>query len=500
MRTLTSGLVTLLLSSVLAAQTAPLKSELRPWVMDSGSLANPTARPAVVFERIVHVAGAPWLRLMFDQTSLPAGSYVEVISVKDGHSHVLDRDEVARWRDFSAYLNGDLLLVRLTAGPGAAGVRISTKVVDAGVAEPPITPMSQCGPTDDRIPSTDPRSARVVPIGCTAWLISPVNCFLSAGHCCTSSFQTIQFNVPPSNSNGSIQHPGPQDQYVVSTPTVVRVSGGVGNDWCTAKSLRNATSGRHAGEVQGAFFQLGLVTTPPRTIRITGFGTDTDQRVRSQTQQTHAGPQVANTTSMRYQTDTTGGNSGSPVIDETTGHAIGIHTHGGCSTSGSGANAGTRIDVPALAAAITAMKCGDDVSAGYGTFGAGCNGTAGVPLLANAGLPLVGASFVVNLSGARASSSGLLLTGTSNTLWSGIPLPFNLGGVGAPQCNLLVAAHFLEVVATNAVGAAAVTVAIPNDASLLSGKFYQQFTVLDSGANALGYAFTRAGEGTIGNL
>jgi V8-like Glu-specific endopeptidase len=397
-------------------------------------------------------------------------------------------------------MNGDLLLVRLTAGPGAVGVRVATKVVDAGVDEPPITPMSQCGPTDDRAPSTDARVGRAVPIGCTAWLISSVNCFLSAGHCCTASFQTVQFNVPPSNSNGSIQHPGPQDQYVVSTPTVARVSGGVGNDWCTSKTLRNGQTGKHAGEVQGAFFQLGIVTTPPRTIRITGFGTDTDQRVRSQTQQTHSGPQVANTSAMRYQTDTTGGNSGSPVIDETTGHAIGIHTHGGCSTSGSGSNAGTRINLPALSAAIQAMNCGAAVSAAYTTFGAGCAGSAGVPLLANNGLPTTGGSFSLNLSGARASTSAILLTGTSKTIWSGIPLPFRLGGVGAPQCDLLVSANFLSVLATSAVGGATIPTSIPNDASLLSGKFYQQIAVMDSGANALGYAFTHGGEGTIGNL
>ena len=37
-----------------------------------------------------------------------------------------------------------------------------------------------------------------------------------------------------------------------------------------------------------------------------------------------------------------GGNSGSPVVHEETGLAIGIHTHGGCSKSG-GANSGTKI-------------------------------------------------------------------------------------------------------------------------------------------------------------
>src|SRR5690606_2557474 len=58
---------------------------------------------------------------------------------------------------------------------------------------------------------------------------------------------------------------------------------------------------------------------------------------------------------LRYQADTTGGNSGSPVIDDSTGLAIGIHTHGGC-TSSSGANAGTAIEHPALQAALADPK------------------------------------------------------------------------------------------------------------------------------------------------
>jgi hypothetical protein len=43
---------------------------------------------------------------------------------------------------------------------------------------------------------------------------------------------------------------------------------------------------------------------------------------------------------MRYRTDTMGGNSGSPIIDEATGYSVGVHTHGGCTSSG-GNNNGT---------------------------------------------------------------------------------------------------------------------------------------------------------------
>ncbi|TQV77584.1 hypothetical protein FLL45_04535 [Aliikangiella marina] len=54
---------------------------------------------------------------------------------------------------------------------------------------------------------------------------------------------------------------------------------------------------------------------------------------------------------MRYTADTTGGNSGSPIIDEATGEAVGIHSHGGCSSSG-GNNNGTSFFNTALWNAI----------------------------------------------------------------------------------------------------------------------------------------------------
>src|SRR5690606_20127707 len=57
-------------------------------------------------------------------------------------------------------------------------------------------------------------------------------------------------------------------------------------------------------------------------------------------------------TTMRYQVDTTGGNSGSPVIDEATGEAVGVHTHGGCTTAGTGSNSGTSLFNTAFWAAV----------------------------------------------------------------------------------------------------------------------------------------------------
>ena len=60
-------------------------------------------------------------------------------------------------------------------------------------------------------------------------------------------------------------------------------------------------------------------------------------------------------TTVGYVTDTQGGNSGSPVIWEQTGDAVGIHTHGGCSSTG-GNNWGTGANHSALQNAISSPK------------------------------------------------------------------------------------------------------------------------------------------------
>jgi len=60
---------------------------------------------------------------------------------------------------------------------------------------------------------------------------------------------------------------------------------------------------------------------------------------------------------MRYQTDTEGGNSGSPVIDDATGVAVGVHTHGGCTTGGGGNNSGTSTFLAAFWAEVDPTSC-----------------------------------------------------------------------------------------------------------------------------------------------
>ncbi len=320
------------------AQTARLDYHAQSYALDSGQhsgLAGAEAT-AAAYSTVVKMPGAPWVRLQFSDAALGKGSYLVITSLADGAQQRLNAKTLAQWKNSSAYFNGEAVKVELHAAPGDKNVffRMTEVLVGGG------SPESQCGPVDNRIVSTDPRSGRLLTIGCTAWLISDGR-FVSAGHCVSSAgaANTVEFNVPPSLANGTIQHPGPQDQYVVDDSTIVFTEGGIGNDWGVFKTFPNSQTGLTALQAQGSFYNV-VQDLGPATIRITGYGVDSG--TANQTEQTSTGPNAGSSgTTMRYQTDTEGGNSGSPVIDEATGNSVGIHTNAGCSTAGGGSNSGT---------------------------------------------------------------------------------------------------------------------------------------------------------------
>jgi hypothetical protein len=159
----------------------------------------------------------------------------------------------------------------------------------------------------------------------------------------------VEFNVPPSLPGGTIQHPGPEDQYSVDVTTKIFTNGGVGNDWGVFEVFPNSITNLMPKEAQGAYWPL-VQNLGPDSIRITGYGVDVG--TANQTQQTHIGPNAGSSgTTMRYVTDTEGGNSGSPVIDGLLNVAVGVHTHGGCTSSG-GNNNGTSTFHTAFWAAV----------------------------------------------------------------------------------------------------------------------------------------------------
>jgi len=355
------------LPALAAAQTAELPFHKQAYFWNS-AVHNGTAETFLAESHRVNAPSAPWLRLYFGEANLGTKSYLVIKSLQDGAWQRLDANSFKQWYNTSAYFNGDAVEVQLHVASGDGGVFLQIKEVVVGEWVSGIPqPESQCGPTDDRVPSNHPASGRLLNVGCTGWIVTcpSNNLHVTAGHC-SGGTATLQFNVPPSDPDGTINNPPPQDQYSVNTATWNFVNGGIGNDWGTFAVFPNSITGLLPAQAQGSAFIVKQDLDDP-VIRITGFGVDFNDPTRNQTQQTHAGPNAASSgTTMRYQTDTEGGNSGSPVIDDATGQSVGVHTHGGCTTGGTGNNSGTSLFNTAFWNAIN-NACGG---------GGGCNNIA----------------------------------------------------------------------------------------------------------------------------
>ena len=393
--------VGLLAPSASAQMQAPPSVEV-DYDHDTGPVANTGAQTAVVASFLVQVPGAQWIQLRFAELRLAGeplhgtSSVLRLTSAVDGAVQELDVIGARQWRDVSAYFNGDAVLVELVAEPGTGTNRVRVASVTSGLV--PAAEESQCGSADDRVPSFDSRAARILPVGCTGWLIDDCNhCFLTAGHC-ASGTTTVQFNVPLSSATGAIQHPPPSDQYAVDSASMQTNGGaGTGDDWAYFGCFANSTTGLEPFVAQGAAYAL-QVPPPPfdgtQSIRITGYGVDSGSA--NQTQQTHVGPWATSTGSLiQYVTDTTGGNSGSPVIHEPSGAAIGIHTHGGCTSTG-GMNSGTNTNHAGLQAALASPQ---------GICGSPLQPAGGFPTVIAPGQPT---DLAVSFSGAIVPGSAFL--------------------------------------------------------------------------------------------
>lgn len=135
--------------------------------------------------------------------------------------------------------------------------------------------------------------------------------------------------------------------------------------------------------------------------------------------------------------------------------------------------------------------------AGYGFFGAGCAGTLGITHVLATSQPTIGGTLSTTLDNLQFGIA-VMVIGLSNTLSGGtIPLPLDLGFLGAPGCPLRVS---LDVTAT-IVGAGTTanwSFAIPNQPTLLGFQLYNQAAPLDS-SNAFGLVTSDAYAWVVGN-
>jgi hypothetical protein len=375
-------------------QLASIPYRRQPYHLDSGVHENRAAKSSRAYKEVIRVPGVPWLRLRFSAHDLGAESFLTITSLKDGSQQRLDATRFRQWRSSSAYFNGDAVQVELHVAPQEEGifVRIDEIIVGewtgAAAAMPNgvHVPSSICGSADNRGASNDAAVGRITtgdPVTdriafCTGWIVSN-GAHLSAGHCedAYDGIEILELDVPDSTATGTVQFAAADDQYLVDRTSVVWHNDGgenntVGNDWAVFAVFPNANTKLLPAQAQGAFYRMSRDSNPT-TVRVTGCGVDgpppcygddnppgcgaATQNSDNQTLQTHSGPydgeatDSANDVFISYQVDTQPASSGSPVIDTSSGLAIGIHEAGGCSASG-GNNDGTSFENDDLEAAI----------------------------------------------------------------------------------------------------------------------------------------------------
>jgi hypothetical protein len=311
---------------------------------DSGTLVNEGAAEAIVFRRMIRVPGAAWIRAHFgNATRLAPGSRVRVTSLADGEVHALDGAGLALWRHTTGYLNGDALLLEIVAAPRSRGDRIAVVAVEVEIGGE--ISAGLCGP-DERVPSNENWTGRLLPGGCTGCVWTETSCLVSAGHCITGK-DVIEFNVPDSLPTCQIQHPPIADQFPIAAASFEE--GGIGNDWAVMTTGRN-NLGQTIYERYGLLRPISPEGPSLGEVDIWGFGQDPMECTRSRRQQTSSGPITeVGATHVKHEVDTMGGSSGSGLI--AFGEIVAIDTHGPCPSWA------TRVDHPGFVAARAAL-CG----------------------------------------------------------------------------------------------------------------------------------------------
>jgi hypothetical protein len=133
-------------------------------------------------------------------------------------------------------------------------------------------------------------------------------------------------------------------------------------------------------------------------------------------------------------------------------------------------------------------------------FGAGCAGSAGVPLLeAPASLPFLGAPFELDLQQLQANTFGFLMLGFSDTSYWHLQLPAELSSFLMPGCWLYTDIGEALWMTAAADGRSRCVLAIPQLPNLEGVRFFAQALVHDPTANARGFVTTNAGAAVLGS-
>lgn len=376
---MTAGILMVCLLTAAKAEARP-QIELPPfetvdYALDSGIISGQGDNFVLGFSTDIFVTGAIWMRLHFSDYDLGDRSYLIISGAKDGGTQRLNATTIEQWQGSSAFFNGDTVTVALYVAPEDQDIFFKLSRVTAGQPVGPLlVPKALCDGDDDRAPYSDSRVGRILFGGCTAFLVSN-GAVLTAGHCVDWDPDddgpdlpdgildlngVVEFDVPASDVWGNPVMADPEDQYPIDTDSVEwHYDGedqGLGKDWAIFSVFPNPNNGDVAHVTRGFFRVTREKPATDATIRITGYGADSEA-TRNKVEQTDTGPYKGESTSgsniwHKHRADTRGANSGSPIIWNAYGNVvIGIHTNAGCTSSG-GTNSGTSFEHNALETAL----------------------------------------------------------------------------------------------------------------------------------------------------
>lgn len=120
-----------------------------------------------------------------------------------------------------------------------------------------------------------------------------------------------------------------------------------------------------------------------------------------------------------------------------------------------------------------------------------------VPQLGNLDLPRIGQPFRLSVTNGFPTTPVFMVWAVNSTSWGGQPLPFNLSGMGAPDCFVHTSSDATLLLITDPSGQVTQTVTLPNNPGLVGVTVYHQ-AALFSNVNALNLVTTNMGRAVLG--
>lgn len=122
----------------------------------------------------------------------------------------------------------------------------------------------------------------------------------------------------------------------------------------------------------------------------------------------------------------------------------------------------------------------------FTSFGSGCAGSNGVPSHTMTGIPEVGNQINFMIDNAPSNAMVVLHLGLDKSEFQGVPLPYDMGQIGAPGCEVLVGPEATEVLVVPEDGSWGTAMFLPNNPNFIGLNLHSQYFCVDVGTNALG--------------